>query len=255
MAPRNDDSREYDSNARTSDRPREARPGFTEHTNEPGRSGATYDRDRDRESARAQDRRLEERRARIRGGRDELRFGETSPGDARGERRIERDWDDHDMDLDFGRATHRSHEDSIENYEHERQRRRHITADPSGYEREFDVGATSSSAARRRLHRSNRGNISAGEGPFRGLGPKNYRRSDESIVDDASRALGRDGDVDATEIDVECRDGVLKLRGKVEDRAMKRQAEDCVYDLDGVKDVRNELEVDEGFFSRFFGPS
>ena len=70
-----------------------------------------------------------------------------------------------------------------------------------------------------------------------------YKRSDEQICDEASPCLGRDGVVDAGEIEVSCLDGVLTLEGTVEDRRMKREAAECVEGVCGVKDVMNQLRV------------
>lgn len=78
---------------------------------------------------------------------------------------------------------------------------------------------------------------------FFGVGPEGYRRSDERIREEASEALMRDPFVDASKIRVEVKDGIVTLRGSVESRWMKRQAEDCVDDISGVDDVRNELTV------------
>jgi osmotically-inducible protein OsmY len=78
---------------------------------------------------------------------------------------------------------------------------------------------------------------------FFGIGPKGYRRSDERIREDVSEALARDRFVDASQIEVDVKDGRVILRGSVMERQMKRRAEDCVEHLSGVQDVRNEIEV------------
>lgn len=89
-------------------------------------------------------------------------------------------------------------------------------------------------------------------GPYSGKGPKGYKRSDDQICEEANQRLERNGDVDASEIEVSCNAGTLTLRGKVEDRRAKREAEDCVDDIYGVQDVMNELKVDRGFFAKLF---
>jgi osmotically-inducible protein OsmY len=81
-------------------------------------------------------------------------------------------------------------------------------------------------------------------GPYSGRGPKGYKRSDEQIVEEVSRRLERDGDIDASEIEVSCNDGVVTLQGKVSERGMKRCAEECIEDVYGVKDVMNHVQVD-----------
>lgn len=90
-------------------------------------------------------------------------------------------------------------------------------------------------------------------GPYTGKGPKNYKRSDQAITEEANQALERHGEVDASEIEVTCNNGVIKLTGKVENRRAKREAEECVERVYGVTDVMNELKVDKGFFANLFG--
>ena len=80
-------------------------------------------------------------------------------------------------------------------------------------------------------------------GPYTGRGPKGYKRSNEYFVEEASQRLERDGQIDASEIEVTAEDGVITLRGTVPDRAMKRRAEECVESIYGVHDVANELRV------------
>jgi len=76
-----------------------------------------------------------------------------------------------------------------------------------------------------------------------GKGPKGYRRSDERIIEEVSEALTHSHDVDATEIDVEVRRGIVTLRGSVPDSQMKRAAEELIENLYGVQDVRNDLTL------------
>lgn len=92
-------------------------------------------------------------------------------------------------------------------------------------------------------------------GPYSGRGPKGYKRSDERIIEEACLRLEKAGDVDASEIEVTCSEGVITLRGKVEDRASKRIAEQCVEDIYGVRDVMNELQVSKGLFTNLFDSS
>lgn len=82
-----------------------------------------------------------------------------------------------------------------------------------------------------------------GLGPFAGRGPKGYRRSDERVLEEVNQALEDHPDIDASNIEVSCQSGEIVLRGTVDDRRTKRLAEECVEDLPGVKDVRNELRV------------
>jgi hypothetical protein len=78
---------------------------------------------------------------------------------------------------------------------------------------------------------------------FFGRGPKGYRRPDERIREDACEALARHPGIDASEMEVDVRNGIVWLSGKVPDRWMKRAAEWVIDRITGVVDIRNELRV------------
>ena len=80
---------------------------------------------------------------------------------------------------------------------------------------------------------------------YRGHGPANYNRSDERVLEDACDALTEDWGVDARNIQVTVSNGDVTLDGTVPSREQKRRAEDCVDDLSGVKNVQNNLRVQE----------
>jgi hypothetical protein len=80
-------------------------------------------------------------------------------------------------------------------------------------------------------------------GPYEGRGPRGYRRSDERIFEDVAERLMEHGQIDASEMEVEVRDGEVALRGYAVSRYAKRAAEDVAESVVGVKDVRNELQV------------
>jgi osmotically-inducible protein OsmY len=77
-----------------------------------------------------------------------------------------------------------------------------------------------------------------------GKGPKSYKRSDDRIKEDVCEALERHAGIDASEVDVVIKEGVATLSGTIESRQMKRMTEDCVENIRGVTDVRNELRID-----------
>lgn len=81
-------------------------------------------------------------------------------------------------------------------------------------------------------------------GQFAGIGPKYYRRSDERILEDANEALTQHPDIDASEIEVFIKDGILTLSGTISTRHMKQAAEECVSAVVGVNKVKNELRID-----------
>ncbi len=80
---------------------------------------------------------------------------------------------------------------------------------------------------------------------FFGKGPKGYRRSDERIKEEVCEALYRDKHVDASEIEVDVKEGLVTLSGTVDSRQMKRGAEECIEHLAGVTDVHNRIRIME----------
>ena len=82
-------------------------------------------------------------------------------------------------------------------------------------------------------------------GQYSGIGPKNYKRSDDRILEDVNEQLMRHHLIDASDIEVSVQDGEVTLRGSVDFRQTKRLAEDIVENVSGVKDVRNELRVQQ----------
>ena len=79
---------------------------------------------------------------------------------------------------------------------------------------------------------------------FTGVGPVNYRRSDERILDDCSDALYRCAEVDASDIEVSVLEGIGSLIGTVETRIEKKVAEMTVERTPGVIDVDNRLVIE-----------
>jgi hypothetical protein len=80
-------------------------------------------------------------------------------------------------------------------------------------------------------------------GPHSGRGPQGYRRSDERIHEEVCDRLTAHGHVDASEIEVQVKDGEVTLTGKVGDRRQKREAENVAEGVRGVVDVHNQLRL------------
>jgi hypothetical protein len=80
-------------------------------------------------------------------------------------------------------------------------------------------------------------------GGQRGVGPKDYERTDERIRDDVCERLTEHDAIDASSIEVRVTAGVVLLSGDVPQRFMKHLAEDTVAEAVGVKDVENTLRV------------
>lgn len=83
------------------------------------------------------------------------------------------------------------------------------------------------------------------QGRHAGRGPKGYKRSDERIREDVSEQLTRDPWVDATEIEIEVREGEITLTGVVHTRDEKRRAEDAIERVSGVRDIHNQIRVQQ----------
>lgn len=82
-------------------------------------------------------------------------------------------------------------------------------------------------------------------GPYAGVGPKNYQRSDERIMDDIYDRLTRHGQIDARDINIDVKNGEVTLTGTVDSRRTKRMTEDVVDSVRGVKDIHNQLRVQQ----------
>lgn len=80
-------------------------------------------------------------------------------------------------------------------------------------------------------------------GDYFGKGPKGYKRTDAQIKDDVSEKLYRDPYIDASDIEVSVKNGIVTLEGTIEDRSVKRAVEDCINDVIGINDIKNLLNV------------
>lgn len=78
-----------------------------------------------------------------------------------------------------------------------------------------------------------------------GRGPKGYTRSDDRIREDVNDRLTDDWVVDATNIEVTVASGEVTLVGTVDSREAKRRAEDCAESVSGVRNVQNNLRVQQ----------
>ncbi len=78
---------------------------------------------------------------------------------------------------------------------------------------------------------------------FYGKGPKGYKRSDERIKEEIHETLTWNYEIDASDIEVEVKEGEVTLTGTIADRHMKRLAEELIEDISGVRDVTNQLKL------------
>ncbi len=82
----------------------------------------------------------------------------------------------------------------------------------------------------------------AGAASHRGLGPKTFTRTDERIHELVCELIAEDRHVDASDMEVEVREGVVHLSGTVPDRRMAFITEDLAESVIGVREVENRLK-------------
>lgn len=104
--------------------------------------------------------------------------------------------------------------------------RRVVRGQRGGVERRFDL----SREGRRR-------------GKHAGKGPRDFRISDERILENVCERLFEDEYVDATHVCVEIRSGEITLRGRIESGWMRDRTEQIAAGVYGVELVRNELRI------------
>lgn len=80
-------------------------------------------------------------------------------------------------------------------------------------------------------------------GQFSGKGPKGFKRSDDRIKEEVCEMLTMDPSIDASDIEIEVKEGEVTLTGTVPERRMKHMAEDVIDGCFGVKDVHNQLRL------------
>lgn len=84
-----------------------------------------------------------------------------------------------------------------------------------------------------------------------GRGPRSYQRGDDRIRADLCDKLMQ-GWVDASDVDVKVKDGLVTLSGTVRSRDEKRAIEDLAEEVLGVKEVTNNIRINraEGVMHR-----
>jgi hypothetical protein len=86
------------------------------------------------------------------------------------------------------------------------------------------------------------------KGVHSGKGPKSYRRSDDRLKEIICERLTADPNVDASDLEIEVKNGEVTLIGSVSDKSMKRQAEDVVESVTGITHVENKIRINKSFF-------
>lgn len=108
---------------------------------------------------------------------------------------------------------------------------------------DFEGGFKDGRNFKQELSREKKQGESRNQGKFYGKGPKGWKYSDTKIRDDVSEALYENYDVDASDIEVSVNEGTVYLRGFIDSREAKREAERCLEHIPGVQDIQNELRV------------
>jgi hypothetical protein len=96
-----------------------------------------------------------------------------------------------------------------------------------------------------KLHGPDYGRGTDTDRSHRGHGPRDFRRADDRVYADVCEALTDASDVDATHIEVKVTDGEVTLTGTVTSREHKRRAADVADRIPGVRDIHNQLRVQE----------
>ncbi len=73
--------------------------------------------------------------------------------------------------------------------------------------------------------------------------PAQQESPDDRLYDQVRRRLANDPDVKGGAIEVEVKEGVVTLRGKVREEKQKLKAERITKKIKGVKKIVNELRV------------
>lgn len=113
------------------------------------------------------------------------------------------------------------------------------------FDRAFDRGRFQQSGANQEPTYPGHFNLPewAVPGPYTGVGPAGYRRSDDRICEDVCLRLTRDGQLDARGINVRVEGGEVYLTGTADSRQAKIQAENIAADVPGAIGVMNELKL------------
>jgi hypothetical protein len=79
----------------------------------------------------------------------------------------------------------------------------------------------------------------------RGRGPRGYQRSDQRIHEEICERLTEDEHIDASEVEVGVSTGEVTLSGTLRSRNAKRRAGNLAESVSGVKDVHNQIRVED----------
>lgn len=88
-----------------------------------------------------------------------------------------------------------------------------------------------------------------------GRSPRSYKRPDALILDDLVKALASSYDIDGTELELSCVDGVITASGLLATRAERLQFEALAASTVGVVDYVDHIVVSKGIRPHDEGPA
>jgi osmotically-inducible protein OsmY len=77
-------------------------------------------------------------------------------------------------------------------------------------------------------------------------GPKGYERTDARLREEVCERIVQNPEIDASDVEIDVKNGVVTLKGTVESRQNKHRIEDVADSVWGVKDVENGIRVRGG---------
>ncbi|MGE3609426.1 MAG: BON domain-containing protein [Bacteriovoracaceae bacterium] len=78
---------------------------------------------------------------------------------------------------------------------------------------------------------------------YYGVGPKDWKRSDERLKEDVCKILYQSHEVDPSDLEVEVKNSCVYLKGTIESRGMRNVAEDLILSIPGIEDVFSNLKI------------
>ncbi len=162
------------------------------------------------------------------------------------------------QDRPRGQQDIRTFRDQFSDYSTDRHRSPQDTYSPytdEDYGSNVKMNGTESYSFDQSLDGSVGGSITFGRrtGPYKGVGPKGYVRSDERIHEEVCEMLTHHSAIDASEILCSVKDAEVTLSGLVPEASMKNMAEEVVGRCNGIKEIHNKLEVEESLNSENAG--
>lgn len=234
----------------------ERRRGMTGEEGAPRQEGRRRDRPRysDQQQRRGRQAREEQQREAQRRRREleqkdqwgSMAYSVEDPRDEDNRRRMQREWAG-EMDREDSDQRQYSRMVNAEGRAIQPRDARRERFNRSGSSSTRYAGQASHGSGDQRLGRTAnselRGRIGGEPGPYTGIGPAGYRRSDERIMEEACERLTRHGQVDCSKINIQVKGGEVTLSGEVNRKNEKWMAEEAVEHIFGVQNVDNRIKI------------